>query len=122
MAFSGDTENDKVLHLKRPVTVFFMDFTDQIQEWIGCIRVGYLRHESDILSEHAIMNALYCNDCAPMRKDCAKMHKRPEGPMDHFMSEMFTIEDADKGLATYNAAMENYMRQEEMQARQARVE
>ena len=37
-----------------------------------------------------------------------KTHKRPEGPIDHFKSEISTLEDADKGSATHRAAMENY--------------
>ena len=87
------------------------------------IREGYLRHaETDILNECGIMNAVYRNECAPMRNDYAKTHKRPERPMNHIKNEMSTIEDADKGSATHRAAMENYAKLEQAKARQARGE
>ena len=99
--------NNKVLLWKCSVTVSSMNFTDQIQELICYIRTGYLHYESDIPNERALMNALCRNECAPLRKDNAKTHKRPEGPMDHFKSEMFTIEDGDQGSATHTVFKEN---------------
>ena len=43
-------------------------------------------------------------ECASIHKVYAKTHKRPEGPIDHFKSEMPTLEDADKGSFTHSAA------------------
>ena len=91
MEYAEDTVNNKVLRWKRAVTVSFMNFTDQIQELIGYIRTGYLCHESNIPNERALMNAIYRNECSPLRKDYARMHKHPEGPIDHFKNEMATI-------------------------------
>ena len=40
MSFIGDTICDKILHLKRPVTVSIIGHLDQIYEWISYITVG----------------------------------------------------------------------------------
>ena len=116
MTYIGDAVNDKILCIKRQVTFSFMDHTDQIQEWIGYIREGCLCHETDIPNEHAIMNTLYCNECATIRKNYVKTHKRPEGPLDMFKNEM------SKNSITYRAAMENYAKLEQTRACQARGE
>ena len=42
----------------------------------------------DVPKEPAIMNAVYRMEYAPIRKEYTKTHKRPEGPIDHFKSEM----------------------------------
>ena len=75
----------------------------------------------EVPKERAIMNALFCHECATLHKEYAKTHKRVVGPIDTFKSEIFTLEDADRGSVTYTAAMANYARQEE-KARQARGE
>ena len=67
------------------------------------------------------MNALFRNECATLRKEYAKTYKRPVGPIDSFKSEMFTLEDANRGSVTYLVAMVNYARKEE-KAREARSE
>ena len=67
------------------------------------------------------MNALFRNECATLRKEYAKTYKRPVGPIDSFKSEMFTLEDANRGSVTYLVAMVNYARKEE-KAREARDE
>ena len=58
------------------------------------------------------MNALYRMECAPIRKEYAKTHKRPEGPIDNFKSEMSILEDADRGSVTHQADLANYSKQE----------
>ena len=67
------------------------------------------------------MNALFRHECATLRKEYAKTHKRIMGPIDNFKSEMSTIEDTDRGSVTYSAAMATYARQEK-KAREARGE
>ena len=75
----------------------------------------------EVPKERAIMNALFCHECATLRKEYDKKRKRVVGPIDTFKSEMSTLEDADRGSVTYSAAMANYARQEE-KAREARGE
>ena len=87
MSYIGDAINNKILRLKRPVTVP-IDHLDQIYEWIGYITEGYLCCETNVPNDCAIMNAVYRMECAPIRTEYAKTHKRPEGPIDHFKSEM----------------------------------
>ena len=111
MSYIGDAINNKILRLKRPVTVP-IDHLDQIYEWISYITEGYLCCETNVPNDCAIMNAVYRMECAPIRTEYAKTHKRPEGPISHFRSEISTLEDADKGSVTHSAVMENYARQE----------
>ena len=72
----------------------------------------------EVPKNRAIMNALFRHECSTLRKEYAKTHKRVVGLIDLFKSDMSTLEDADRGSATYIAAMANYRRQEE-KAREA---
>ena len=116
IAYIGDAVNDKILRLKRPVTVSFIDHVDQIYERISYIKEGFLRCETDVPNECAIMNAIYRMGCDPIRKEYTKTHKCPDGPIDHFKSEMSALEDADKGSATHRVAMEKYAKLEKARA------
>ena len=71
MAYIGDALNDKILRIKRPVTVSFINHVDRLYEWISYIKEGYLRCETDIPNERAIMNFVYRMKCAPIRKEYA---------------------------------------------------
>ena len=114
MSFIGDAVYFKILRWKRPVNVSFIDFVDRIYELLGYVKDGYLRCSKDMKEpgERAIMNALFKNECRPLCLEYAKTHKQIKGPIDTFKSEMSTLEDADKGSATHQAAIANYRRQE----------
>ena len=119
-SYIGDAVRDKILHWKRPVVVPFIDHVDRIYELIGYINKGYLRcdPEMEVSKGRVIMNTLFRHECSTLRKEYAKTHKRVVGPIDVFKSDMSTLEDANRGSATYLAAMANYKRQEE-KAREA---
>ena len=121
MTFIGDAVNDKILCIQS----LFPSWTILTESKSGSATSEkdiYVIRRIHIPNERAIMNALYYNECATMRRDCAKTHKRSEGPIDNFKNEVFTIENADKGSVTYRAVMENYAKLGENRACQARGE
>ena len=75
------------------------------------IQEGYLRADTDIPNERALMNAYYRAECNSLRKVYAQTHKCPVGPMYFFKSEMFTIEDTYQGCQSHQTAVEKYRRQ-----------
>ena len=102
MSYIGDAICDKILRWKRPVTVSFIDYVDRNYELVNYINQGYVRCDTDmdVPKERPLMNALYRMECAPIRKKYAKTRKRPEGPIGNFKSNMYTLEDADRGSVT----------------------
>ena len=106
---------DKILCWKRPVNISFIDFVDRILELVGYVNEGYLRCSPDMVmpGERSIMNALFKNECRPLRMEYTKTHKQITGPIDVFKSEISTLEDADRGSVTHQTALANYRRQEQ---------
>ena len=103
ISYIGDKICDKILRWKHPVTVSFIDRVDRIYELVNYINQDYVRcyTDMDVPKERALMNALYRMECAPIRKEYVKPHKRPEGPIDKFKSKMSTLEDADRGSVAH---------------------
>ena len=121
MSFIGDAVCDKILHSKRPVVVSFINHANRIYELLGYVNEGYLRCSPDMVKpgERSIMNALFHNECRPLRTEYAKTHKQVLGPIDVFKSEISTLEDADRGSVTHQAALANYRKQEQRSRQEA---
>ena len=93
---------------KRPIVVSFNDYVDCSTLLLSYITDGFVRCKETMPSDWQLMNVFYRNHPKGMQMIYAQRHKRPEGPMDSFKSEMSSIEDSDHRSESYNNVLSQY--------------